>query len=111
MKVEEIRTVEDANAFCDGVINDFESGVSDKSETLELLGSYTGRIMEIFWDNAQKILSKKESKLPVFDLPCDTRSDKMIVEENKKDKCNNCKASEKSIDGFSCSCCTERNNK
>lgn len=53
-----IMLIETASQACmqvEGIINDYEGGVIDKSETMRLLGEYTGRIMEIFWNNAKKI--------------------------------------------------------
>lgn len=48
-----IETAKDAGQQVEGIINDYEGGIIDKSEALSLLGEYTGRIMEIFWKNAQ----------------------------------------------------------
>lgn len=54
MDVKEIMTINDANRFVEGCINDFEAGLSTKAETMSHIGKYTGRIMEIFWENAKK---------------------------------------------------------
>lgn len=58
-KIMLIETSEQASRQVEGIINDFESGISDKRETMRLLGEYTGRIMEIFWKNA-KLKAKEE---------------------------------------------------
>lgn len=47
-----IETIEQAQHIIEGIVNDFESGISDKKETLRSLGKYTGRLMELFWNNA-----------------------------------------------------------
>ena len=54
MDVKKIMTLEDANRYVEGCINDFESGISTKGETMSLLGEYTGRLMELFWENSIK---------------------------------------------------------
>lgn len=55
-----VRTAKDACLWVEGIINDFESGIFSKSETLNELGKYTGRIMGIFFDNAkQKFIDKQ----------------------------------------------------
>lgn len=49
MKAEEIKTIKDAQRFVEGCLNDFESGVSTKEETmLLLLGDYTVVIIELY---------------------------------------------------------------
>ncbi len=53
-KICTIDTEKEAQHIVEGIINDFESGVSTKSETMGLLGEYTGRIMHIFWVNAKQ---------------------------------------------------------
>lgn len=53
-KLVEIQTASEAQNQVEGIVNDFESGIIDKSETVRLLGEYTGRIMGIFWKNAKK---------------------------------------------------------
>jgi hypothetical protein len=54
MEVKGINTINDASSYIAGIINDFECGVSTKEETLKYLGEYTGRLMELFWENAKK---------------------------------------------------------
>ena len=53
MKVEDIRTLDNAQDYVEGCINDYEAGISTKSETLGLLGEYTARLMELFADNVK----------------------------------------------------------
>ena len=53
MKVENIRTLDDASNYVEGCLNDYEAGISTKSETLGLLGEYTARIMELWADNVK----------------------------------------------------------
>lgn len=54
MKVANIRTFEQALNFVEGCINDFEAGISTKEETLNLMGEYTARLMELFWEQSKK---------------------------------------------------------
>jgi len=56
IKVENIETLDQANRFIEGCLNDFEDGFSTKLETIELLGQYTGRLNELFWHNAKRII-------------------------------------------------------
>ena len=53
MNVENIKTLDDAQDYVEGCINDYEAGISTKSETLGLLGEYTGRLMELFAENVK----------------------------------------------------------
>lgn len=62
MKAEDINTLEDAERFVEGVINDFESGVCDKTETMKQFAWYTGRLNLLFWQNAKKMI-KADPKL------------------------------------------------
>lgn len=50
MKPEEIRTIQDAQIFCEGVINDFESGICTKDETMNQLLKYTARLNDLHWE-------------------------------------------------------------
>lgn len=54
MKVENIETLEEAQRYVEGCVNDYEAGLSTKEELLGYLGKYTGRLMELFWHNAKK---------------------------------------------------------
>ena len=47
-----VQTSRQASAIAEGIINDFESGVSTKKETMAMMGEYTGRLMQIFWEVA-----------------------------------------------------------
>lgn len=60
-KICAIETVNEAQHIIEVIINDFEAGISTKSETMGLLGEYTGRLMDLFWKNAkQKIKANPE---------------------------------------------------
>lgn len=54
MKAEDINTAEDAERFCEGCLNDMEMGIATKAETMKQLAKYTGRLNELFWENAKK---------------------------------------------------------
>jgi hypothetical protein len=54
MKAEEINTLDDAERFCEGCLNDFELGISTKSETMKELARYTGRLNELFLGECEK---------------------------------------------------------
>lgn len=51
-----IETLEQAENQIEGIINDFETGLIDKPECMRLLGEYTGRLMDLFWKNAKKLI-------------------------------------------------------
>lgn len=53
MNLNEIKSIDDAQRYVNGVINDYEGGISTKEETLSFLGEYTARIMEIFTENVK----------------------------------------------------------
>ena len=53
MNVKDIKTLDDAQNYVEGCINDYEAGISTKSETLGLLGEYTARLMELWADNVK----------------------------------------------------------
>jgi hypothetical protein len=54
MKPEDINSIEDAQRYVEGCVNDYGAGLSTKGELLGFLGEYTGRLMELFWHNAKK---------------------------------------------------------
>lgn len=56
MKPEEIVTIHDAERFVEGCLNDFSDGLSTKEETMTLMGLYTQRLMNLFWENAKNKL-------------------------------------------------------
>ncbi len=71
-KLCQIESSKDANIAVEGIINDFEAGISTKEETMRLMGEYTGRLMEVFWKNALKkftegwcVLEKKEKAITI----------------------------------------------
>lgn len=47
METKDIKTIKDAENYIEGCMNDFESGVSTKEETITYLGEYTTRIIEL----------------------------------------------------------------
>jgi hypothetical protein len=47
MKVEEIKTAEDILRFIEGCMNDFESGVSSKEETMCLLADLVAHVAQV----------------------------------------------------------------
>lgn len=47
MKIEDIKSVDQMERFVEGCLNDFESGVSTKEETMSLLGDYTIHVIEV----------------------------------------------------------------
>lgn len=63
MKVENIRTLSEANRYVEGCINDLVEGISTKEETMKLLGLYTARLMELFWENAKNKIRKNPELL------------------------------------------------
>lgn len=61
-KIMLIQTSDQASRQVEGIINDFEQGITDKRETMKLLGEYTGRIMELFWNNAKLKFNNQQKK-------------------------------------------------
>ena len=51
MKLQNVKTLDEAKYYVEGVINDFESGISTKEETLGYLGQYTAHLMDLFGKN------------------------------------------------------------
>ena len=47
MKAEDINSVDDCERYLEGCLNDFEFGISTKSETMGYLIEYTLRIIEV----------------------------------------------------------------
>ena len=48
MKAEEIKSIQDCEIFCEGVLNEFESGILDKGETMKHLRDYTWHLHKMF---------------------------------------------------------------
>ena len=53
-EISNITTEKEAFRFAEGIMNDFESGICEKETTVKLIGEYTFRLMNIFWDTMQK---------------------------------------------------------
>ena len=53
LKVKRVSTLNDAENFVVGTINDFENGLSTKEETIDAMAKFTGRLMEVFWKTAK----------------------------------------------------------
>lgn len=69
MKPEDIVTIQDAERFVEGCLNDFSECLSTKEETMTLMGQYTQRLMNLFLENAKKklrenpeLMDNKEAK-------------------------------------------------
>lgn len=54
MKLENVKTFEDASTFCDELITDFDNGNIDKETMWKMLNEYTFHIHDIFWEKAKK---------------------------------------------------------
>lgn len=52
MNPKDIKTITDAQNYCEGVLNDFEAGICTKSEALTFLGEYTISLNDLFFKNA-----------------------------------------------------------
>ena len=59
MHTKDIHTLEDAQRHVEGIINDFEGGISTKEETLALFFDYTVRVMEIAMEATKNKLKIK----------------------------------------------------
>ena len=53
MKLQDVKTLDEAQYYVEGVINDFEGGIITKEETMGLLGEYTAHCMMIWSDNVK----------------------------------------------------------
>lgn len=58
MKARDIKSVDDAERFVEGCLNDFESGVATKGETMQHFARYTGRLLEMASIKAKMKLQK-----------------------------------------------------
>jgi len=58
MKLEKVRTFEDASTFCDELITDFDNGNIDKTAMWKILNKYTFHIHDIFWNEAKKAVER-----------------------------------------------------
>lgn len=54
MNVQDIKTLNQAQNYVEGCINDLCEGLSTREETLGYLGEYTARLMELFAENVKK---------------------------------------------------------
>ena len=59
MKVEDIKTISDAQRYVEGCLNDYESGLSTKEETLHYLGEYTMHLMGLFYTKFKENETRK----------------------------------------------------
>lgn len=65
LNILKIQTLEDAQISVEGIINDFEAGISTKEKTMALMGEYTAHIMDVFWGNAKKLIRSNPELLNV----------------------------------------------
>ena len=56
-------TREEAMNYCEGLVNDYENGLINRSEFMGGLGQYTGRLMHVFWENAKETIKADPSLL------------------------------------------------
>ena len=47
LEAKNINSIQDAQYYLEGVLNDFESGISTKEETMDCFFEYTERIIEL----------------------------------------------------------------
>lgn len=57
METKNIKSVDDCERYLEGVLNDFELGISTKGETMSFLIEYTLRVVEIV---KEKIITKNK---------------------------------------------------
>lgn len=58
MKATDIRTIEDAQRYIEGCINDLDAGISTKQQTIDYFAEYTLRIVKM----ARKALPDSKDK-------------------------------------------------
>lgn len=51
-------SVEEAHNHIEGIINDFEAGVADKSETMAAIGEWVARLMDVLWKSSKDKIRK-----------------------------------------------------
>lgn len=59
MHTKDIHTLADAQRHVEGIINDFDAGISTKEETVSYLFDYTIRVMEIAMEATKNKLKIK----------------------------------------------------
>lgn len=76
MKPKQIRTLEDAELFCTGLLNDFEQGIMTKGQCLADLRDYTFHLQEMFFQTSKRkigyaLLNDKNllKKIPIEPRP------------------------------------------
>lgn len=72
MKVKNIKTISDAQRYCEGLANDFETGIIDKGEFMIGLRDYTYRI--------ESFIPPDKQKYPVKKRPC--KFEVLLYKEN-----------------------------
>jgi len=63
MKAEEITTLDDAQNYCEGVLNDLEAGILQKDEALVAFYEYTVRIHNLFASNLDRMVKERVLEL------------------------------------------------
>jgi len=63
MKAINVKTIEDCQHYCEGVLNDFESGIIDKSEALVAFWEYTVQIHNLFTGNLEAKVQERLAEI------------------------------------------------
>jgi hypothetical protein len=58
MNLKKVKTTSQAENYCIGLINDFESGIIDKTKVLKKLRDYTLQIHDVFFEVAKREVKK-----------------------------------------------------
>jgi hypothetical protein len=66
MKVEEIKSIEDCNLFCAGVLNDLDAGIITKKKALLHLRDYTFHLHNMFSERINVLIEKNDLDIPKF---------------------------------------------
>lgn len=55
MKIEKIKSVSDAEQYCEGLVNDFQEGLIDRGEMMSALRDYTFHLHDLFKKNFEAL--------------------------------------------------------
>lgn len=54
METNQIKTIQDAERYCEGLVNDFQDGFIDKGEMMSELRNYTFHLHDMFKEQFEK---------------------------------------------------------
>jgi|SRR3990172_12281777 len=88
MDPQKIKTIDDCQAYCEGVLNDLELGIIDKSEALVAFWEYTVQIHNLFTSNFEGRLNEKVREITARNKLNEKADFKCLNQEHGDKKCN-----------------------